>query len=95
MRRALFLLLFAAPAFAQQAAPFRLKEGPGRELVSAKCVVCHSLDYIQMNSPFLDRAGWGKTVEKMIKAMGANISDEESKRITDYLAENYGVKSGA
>jgi cytochrome c5 len=94
MRKALLLVLVAASTLAQQAASFRLKDGPGKDLVSAKCVACHSLDYIQMNSPFLDRAGWGKTVDKMIKAMGANISEEESKAIAEYLAANYGAKPG-
>ena len=28
-----------------------LKQGPGRELVEANCVMCHSLDYIEMNDP--------------------------------------------
>ena len=41
---------------------------------SASCNACHSLDYIPMNSPFLDRKGWEGSVTKMIKVMKAPIS---------------------
>jgi hypothetical protein len=88
-RSVLLLLLVVTPALAEQA-PLRLKDAPGKDLVSTKCVLCHSLDYIPMNSPFLDRQGWEKTVKKMIDVMGANISPDESRLITDYLSTNYG-----
>jgi hypothetical protein len=32
-----------------------LKPGFGRDLVEHRCGVCHSLDYLTMNAPFLDR----------------------------------------
>ena len=70
----------------------KLKDAPGKELVVANCVMCHSLDYIPMNSPFLDRKGWEATVTKMIKAMGAPVKPEDAQQIIDYLAENYGKK---
>jgi mono/diheme cytochrome c family protein len=87
----LALLLLTTPALAEQPS-FSLKAGAGKDLVSAKCVACHSLDYIQMNSPFLDHKGWENTVAKMINVMGANISPEEARVITQYLAEHYGAK---
>jgi hypothetical protein len=68
----------------------RLKEAPGRELVEANCVMCHSLDYIPMNSPFLGREGWEASVNKMIKVMGAPIGQTEARAIVDYLTTNYG-----
>ena len=52
--------------------------------------MCHSLDYIQMNSPFLDRKGWEASVNKMIKVMGAPIAEPDAQDIVDYLAGNYG-----
>jgi mono/diheme cytochrome c family protein len=67
-----------------------LKDGPGREVVLNNCAACHSLDYIQMNSPFLDRKLWDAEVTKMIKVFGAPIDDADAKAITDYLAKNYG-----
>lgn len=68
----------------------KLKTGPGKELVSANCAMCHSLDYIQMNSMFMDRQGWAKTVDKMINVMGAPIKPEDVAPIVDYLTVNYG-----
>ena len=84
-----FLLIAAAPALAQES-QLRLKDGPGRQLVEANCVMCHSLDYIPMNSPFLDRKGWEASVTKMMKVMGAPIPNDEVPGIVDYLTRNYG-----
>jgi sulfite dehydrogenase (cytochrome) subunit B len=67
-----------------------LKEGPGLAQLQANCAACHSLDYIVMNSPFLDRNGWDAEVKKMVNAYGAPISADDAKAITDYLALNYG-----
>jgi cytochrome c5 len=66
-----------------------LRDAPGRELTSAYCATCHSLDYIEMNAVVLDRAGWEKSVRKMIDRFGAPIPEEDTRRILDYLAENY------
>jgi mono/diheme cytochrome c family protein len=68
-----------------------LKKAPGVEKVEGNCAACHSLDYIQMNSPFLNAAGWDAEVTKMIKAFGAPIDDADAKVIADYLKANYGV----
>jgi len=90
MRTIIALLLFAAaPALAQES-QLRLRDGPGRQLVEANCIMCHSLDYIQMNSPFLDRKGWEASVNKMIKVMGAPIAEADAQKIMDYLAGQYG-----
>ena len=43
-----------------------------------------------MNAKILDRAGWEKTVGKMISVMGAPIDDADKQTIIDYLAQNYG-----
>jgi mono/diheme cytochrome c family protein len=67
----------------------KLQEAPGRDLVVARCSVCHSVDYVQMNAPVLDRAGWEKSVRKMIDQFGAPISEADAKSILDYLAANY------
>ena len=42
-----------------------------------------------MNSVFLDRKGWEASVSKMVKVMGAPISDQDAAAIVDYLARNY------
>jgi hypothetical protein len=84
-----FALLFTLPVLAGEN-EFRLKEAPGRNLVEANCSMCHSLDYIQMNSPFLDRKGWEASVNKMIKAMGAPVAEADVQQLVDYLASQYG-----
>jgi len=86
---ALMMVLAAAPALAQES-QLRLRDGPGRQLVEANCVMCHSLDYIPMNSPFLERKGWEASVNKMIKVMGAPIAEADAQKIVDYLAGQYG-----
>jgi sulfite dehydrogenase (cytochrome) subunit B len=70
--------------------PVQLKKAPGVDKVETNCAVCHSLDYIEMNSPFLNSAGWDAEVTKMINAFGAPISPADAKIIADYLKANYG-----
>ena len=67
-----------------------LAPGEGLERVQAACALCHSLDYIVMNSPFQDRAGWEKTVTKMVKVMGAPLTAEDTAAIVAYLDARYG-----
>jgi mono/diheme cytochrome c family protein len=87
---AVFVALTALPAAADEPT-VQLKPGPGLDKVEGNCGACHSLDYIQMNSPFLNAAGWNAEVTKMIKAFGAPISDADAKDIAAYLAKNYGT----
>lgn len=68
----------------------KLKDGPGKDQVVSNCTVCHSPDYIQMNSPFLDRKGWDAEITKMIKVFGAPVTDENAKAILEYLTKYYG-----
>jgi hypothetical protein len=88
----LFGLALAAPGEAWPAdeTAIELADGVHREKVQAACSMCHSLDYIVMNSPFLDRAGWEKTVAKMAKVYGAPLTAEDSALIVEYLAAHYG-----
>lgn len=81
--------LVAGVVFAQERR-LELKDGPGRDKVEANCASCHSLDYIQGNSPFMNRGVWDAEVTKMIKTYGAPIADADAKEIVDYLAKNYG-----
>ena len=85
----LAVVIAAAPALADESM-VKLADGDGKQLVEANCVTCHSLDYIPMNAPFLNRAGWDGEVHKMIKVMGAPISEDEAARIIDYLSQHYG-----
>ncbi|MDP3838333.1 MAG: cytochrome c [Methylococcales bacterium] len=89
MRRLILLLsVFTGVAAADENA-IVLKNGQGKELVSSQCAMCHSLDYITMNATILDRAGWEKTVSKMITMINAPINETDKKIIVDYLVKNY------
>ncbi|MGB8900829.1 MAG: cytochrome c [Methylocella sp.] len=88
-------VIFAALAFVPARAsadekPVHLKQAPGVDVVEGYCGACHSLDYIVMNSPFLNAAQWDEKVAKMIKAFGAPIDPADAKTIGDYLKQNYG-----
>lgn len=90
-----WIAIFAALAFVPASASaeeqvVRLKQAPGVDVVEGHCGACHNLDYVPMNSPFLDAAHWDAEVGKMIKAFGAPIDPADAKTIADYLKENYG-----
>jgi mono/diheme cytochrome c family protein len=89
MKRFLLAALIATPVLADESM-VKLADGDGKQIVEANCVTCHSLDYIPMNSVFLDRKGWDATVSKMIKAMGAPIRNDDVPVIVDYLVRYYG-----
>jgi mono/diheme cytochrome c family protein len=94
--KALLLMLTLAATLAAgivlaQERRLELKDGPGRAKVEANCASCHSLDYIQANSPFMNRQVWDAEVTKMIKAFGAPIAEADAKEIVDYLSNNYGA----
>jgi hypothetical protein len=84
------LVVTLAAAVAAQESKVELKDGPGKDKAMA-CVACHSLDYIQMNSRFMDKAAWTASVNKMINAFGAPIDKADVDTIATYLALNYGV----
>jgi hypothetical protein len=83
------LAVTAAGTAAAQESQFELKPGPGKD-TTMQCGACHSLDYIQMNSRFLDKAGWTAEVNKMINVLKAPIATSDVETIASYLAENYG-----
>jgi mono/diheme cytochrome c family protein len=70
-------------------AAVKLKPGTGLDAVMGNCAACHSLDYIVMNSPFLDAAAWQASVTKMVNAFGAPIEKADQDKIVAYLAANY------
>ena len=89
---AAFVALAAFPytgAAHAQESTVELKDAPGKDK-AMQCAACHSLDYIPMNSRFLDKAGWTASVNKMINAFGAPIPKEDVDAIATYLATNYG-----
>jgi mono/diheme cytochrome c family protein len=86
---ALTALALSLPAAAEEK-PIDLKKAPGLDKVEGNCGSCHTLDYIQMNSPYPNAALWDAEVTKMIKVYGAPITDADAKEIAEYLKKNYG-----
>jgi hypothetical protein len=87
-----FSVLFVGIAAAQaDEKPVALKNAPGKEAVENTCSVCHSLDYIRTNAPFMAPQVWEAEVNKMINAFGAPLTPAEAKPIIDYLVKNYGA----
>lgn len=87
---AVLISLVALPAAAGEAT-LKLADDPAATLVRARCSICHSVDYIQMNSRFMKRDGWEAEVRKMVKVMGAPVADDEFRPIVEYLTRYYGV----
>ena len=69
----------------------RLRDAPEAVNVRAYCSMCHSVDYIEMNAPFMKKAAWDAEVHKMIKVMGAPIPEDAVPPIVEYLTRYYGV----
>jgi cytochrome c5 len=65
-----------------------LAAGDGRQFVQIHCNTCHSPRYITMQPP-LPAADWQSEVNKMIKTYGANIPDDDTRKIIDYLQAHY------
>ncbi|MBM0104837.1 hypothetical protein JM946_08760 [Steroidobacter sp. S1-65] len=67
----------------------RLKEAPGHDVTTSRCAVCHSLDYITMVAPVMNRSAWQQSVRKMIDVFGAPVTDQEASSIIEYLGQHY------
>jgi mono/diheme cytochrome c family protein len=89
------LLMCSSQAMSGQAVaadvPGALQPGAGSDVVTAACSLCHTVDYIRMNSVFLTPDAWKAEVTKMRTAFGAPIDDDAAKEILAYLDAHYAV----
>jgi hypothetical protein len=67
----------------------QLRDGPGRDLTASACASCHSLDYILMNAPVMNRSAWEKTLHKMVDKFGAPLRPQDVDEILAYLSTHY------
>jgi cytochrome c551/c552 len=74
-----------------ETAKLRPSKLPGYALALQKCMICHSVDYIDYQPPGMNQTQWTAEVAKMQHAFGAPISDDEVKQIGAYLAVVYGT----
>ena len=72
--------------------PVLLKDAPSRAIVENNCGGCHSLDYIRINAPFMNRQTWTAEVNKMINNYKAPIAPEDVGTIVEYLTTLKGAK---
>lgn len=63
----------------------------GYQLATQKCMICHSVDYIQFQPPGMNLAQWTSEVAKMKHSYGAVLNNAEIKSIGAYLAVVYGT----
>ena len=61
----------------------QLPEAPERALVQARCLLCHTGEYVTMQR--LTEKQWQATVDKMRK-FGSPATDEEAKAMVSYLS---------
>jgi sulfite dehydrogenase (cytochrome) subunit B len=88
MRSLLLASMFVVtPVLAQE--QVTLKPGPNLDAVTTSCSVCHTLNYIRMNSPFLTPDAWKAEVTKMREGYGAPIDEDTAAAIVKYLSANY------
>ena len=66
-----------------------LPQGPGGDVLKAKCVSCHESDIIV--SQRLSLAAWTRSVDKMVR-WGATITPAEREVLHPYLAANFGPR---
>ena len=85
-----FALTAAEISFRLPPETARLKAGPGVELATASCLLCHSADYIS-TQPRLSAAQWRASVLKMQAKYGAPIKTNQVEALVGYLAKNYGA----
>jgi cytochrome c5 len=63
-----------------------LPVGPGRDVITARCVACHQTDLLTQQR--LSRAGWGRELDKMVR-WGAQLDAPEREPLLDYLAAHF------
>ena len=65
------------------------KPGPGADLATGNCAVCHSAAYVY-TQPRLTRPQWTAEVNKMKAVYGAPVAAENIPAIVDYLMTQNG-----
>lgn len=63
-----------------------LPDGPGKAETQKLCAQCHELD--KSFSQNQDRAGWQRTIEKMV-AFGMKSTEQETRAVLEYLVTHF------
>jgi cytochrome c5 len=78
---------FGPTAPAAAAMPVALPSGPGKDLVEARCTVCHDLERVA--SAKRQKSEWPALVANMV-GRGAVATPDEAQAIGAYLASHFG-----
>jgi mono/diheme cytochrome c family protein len=81
------LFVYAAPVAAQS-----FPDGPGKDILEKKCSTCHAPE--QVTSFGRSAEEWHEVVVNMID-LGAEVNEEETKILVEYLATNWPLKGSA
>ncbi len=68
---------------------YTLPEGPGKDLVLAKCQTCHEIGFVARER--LSRERWDAVIDEMV-LQGLRLTPEERAAILDYLATYLGTQ---
>ena len=68
-----------------------LPDGPGKALVTERCLLCHGAGMIAQQRK--DAAAWGRTVTQM-RAWGTPIQDQDQALVVAYLTSHFGPDVG-
>jgi cytochrome c5 len=85
--------LAVAPALAQRGAKANadaFPDGPGKDVLLAKCFQCHGPTMWMMQRQ--DRRAWESTLYRMV-GRGALWTEDEIRAMADYLGTNYARKA--
>jgi mono/diheme cytochrome c family protein len=83
---------FAIAAFLASAVPVAAQafpDGPGKEILEKKCSTCHAPEQVTTFGRSMEE--WHEVVVNMID-LGAEVNEEETKVLVEYLAKNWPVK---
>jgi cytochrome c5 len=69
------------------AKPVTLPDGSGKDLVQARCGLCHDLERVAIVKR--QKKNWPDIVANMV-TWGATATPEEARTMSDYLAANFG-----
>jgi hypothetical protein len=79
-------LILSSSALAQRAKPAGFPDGPGKDVLVAKCFQCHAPTMWQDNRQ--DRRGWESVLYRMV-GRGALWTEDEIRTMAGYLATAY------
>ena len=91
----LVLVPLVAAAFAASVAPAAAQafpDGPGKEILEKKCSTCHAPEQVTTFGRSAEE--WHEVVVNMID-LGAELNEEETKVLVEYLAKNWPVKGSS